>query len=124
MDSTLFPVLLAACVGVPHLPPPSTPAKVFNRLLDGFEGHLTNAKYAKIANCSPDTALRDIRQLLGWGLLIANAGGGRSTSCRLAHSRGVPSSHVYGSRRGGIYSTRGCDCHGVGVFLVYSQNTI
>ena len=57
---------------------------VINRLLDDFQGHLTTSKYAKLAKCSPDTALRDIRELLGRGILLQNAGGGRSTSYRLA----------------------------------------
>ena len=58
--------------------------KVINRLLDGFEGHLTTSKYAKLAKCSTDTALRDIRELLERGILVKNPGGGRSTSYRLA----------------------------------------
>ena len=29
---------------------------VLNRVLDGMEGKLTNAKWASIAECSPDTA--------------------------------------------------------------------
>lgn len=57
---------------------------VINRLLNDFEGFLTNAKYAKLAKCSSDTALRDIQELLGRGILLQNAGGGRSTSYRLA----------------------------------------
>ncbi len=56
---------------------------VINRLLDGFEGNLTTAKYAKLSKCSGDTALRDIREMLEAGLLVANAGRGRSTSYRL-----------------------------------------
>ena len=56
---------------------------VLNRMFDGWKGHLTNAKYAKLAKCSSDTALRDIRELLERGILIQNAGGGRSTSYRL-----------------------------------------
>lgn len=32
---------------------------VLNRLLDGFEGKLTTSKYAKLARCSQDTALRE-----------------------------------------------------------------
>ncbi len=59
---------------------------VINRLLDGFEGKLTTSKYAKLAKCSTDTALRDIQQLLGRGVLFQNEGGGRSTSYRLATS--------------------------------------
>jgi Fic family protein len=57
---------------------------VINRLVDGFEGFLTTSKYAKLAKCSPDTALRDVRELLERGVLVQNAGGGRSTSYRLA----------------------------------------
>ncbi len=37
--------------------------KLLNRLLDGFEGKLTSSKWAAIAKCSPDTALRDINDL-------------------------------------------------------------
>ena len=37
--------------------------------------------------CSNDTALRDIRDLAGRGILIRNEGGGRSTSYRLATSQ-------------------------------------
>lgn len=56
---------------------------VLARLLDGFEGNLTNAKYATLAKCSADSALRDIRALLEWGVLVKNGEGGRSTSYRL-----------------------------------------
>jgi Fic family protein len=58
--------------------------KVINRLLGDFEGHLTTSKYAKLAGCSSDTALRDVRELLERGVLVQNQGGGRSTSYRLA----------------------------------------
>ncbi|KAA3614219.1 MAG: Fic family protein [Planctomycetota bacterium] len=58
--------------------------KVIMRLLDNFQGKLTTSKYAKLAKCSPDTALRDIRDLLERRILIQNPGGGRSTSYRLA----------------------------------------
>ncbi|MCF7849794.1 MAG: Fic family protein [Kiritimatiellales bacterium] len=63
--------------------------KVINRLLGNFEGHLNTSKYAKLAKCSNDTALRDIRELLDRGILIQNPAGGRSTSYRLAESREV-----------------------------------
>ena len=58
--------------------------KVINRLLDGFEGKLTTSKYAKLAKCSEDTALRDIRALVELGVLVKNEAGGRSTSYELA----------------------------------------
>ncbi len=56
---------------------------VINRLLDGFDGPLSTAKYAKLAKCSPDTALRDIQGLVDRGILTQNPGGGRSTNYRL-----------------------------------------
>jgi len=52
--------------------------------LDGFEGKLTSSKWAKIEKCSPDTALRDINDLVERGLLRKDIGGGRSTSYSLA----------------------------------------
>ena len=57
---------------------------VINRLLDGFEGYLTTSKYAKLAHCSSDTALRDIQDLLDGGILHRNPGKGRSASYRIA----------------------------------------
>lgn len=58
---------------------------VINRMLDNFKGHLSTSKYAKLTKCSTDTALRDIRELLERGIIVKNAGGGRSTSYRLAN---------------------------------------
>jgi len=58
--------------------------RVFNRLLDNFEGKLTTSKYAKLAKCSQDTALRDILDLVEQSILVRNPGGGRSTSYALA----------------------------------------
>lgn len=57
---------------------------IINRMLeDGFKGHMNTSKYAKIARCSNDTALRDIQDLKENGVFIQNPGGGRSTSYRL-----------------------------------------
>lgn len=56
---------------------------VLNRLFDAFEGQLTTSKYAKLAKCSHDTALRDILSLVESGILVRNPGGGRSTSYAL-----------------------------------------
>ena len=53
---------------------------MLNRLLDGFEGKLTTSKWATIAKCSADTALRDILDLVARGILVRNPGAGRSTS--------------------------------------------
>ncbi|HWU13414.1 MAG TPA: Fic family protein [Caulobacter sp.] len=58
--------------------------KVLNRLLDGFDGKLTNAKWVALTKSSPDTALRDLRDLVERGALVKDAGGGRSTSYSLA----------------------------------------
>ncbi len=60
---------------------------VLNRLLDGFEGTLTTSKWARIAKCSSDTALRDIIDLVERGVLVRNPGAGRSTSYSLAETR-------------------------------------
>jgi len=57
--------------------------KVINRMLNDFEGFLTTSKYAKLAKCSADTALRDIGELLARGILLKNPGRGRSTSYQL-----------------------------------------
>ena len=57
--------------------------KLINRLLDGFEGKLTSSKWASIAKCSPDSALRDINDLIERGVLRKAEAGGRSTSYEL-----------------------------------------
>jgi Fic family protein len=54
-----------------------------NRLLDGFEGKLTSSKWAKLARCSQDSALRDILELVDRGILVRDIAGGRSTSYSL-----------------------------------------
>lgn len=57
--------------------------KLLNRLLDGLEGKLTSTKWAAIGKCSPDTALRDINDLLNRGLLRKASASGRSASYEL-----------------------------------------
>ena len=44
------------------------------------------AKWAQIAKCSPDTALRDISDLIRRGVPIQDATGGRSTSYSLCQN--------------------------------------
>jgi Fic family protein len=61
---------------------------MLNRLLDGFEGKLTSRKWATITKCSPDTALRDISDLLARGILRKSDAGGRSTSYELGPLQG------------------------------------
>ncbi|MEQ1746939.1 MAG: Fic family protein [Saprospiraceae bacterium] len=58
--------------------------RMINRLFDGFEGKLNTSKWAKMAKCSADTALRDIQDLMDKGVLRKEAAGGRSTSYVLA----------------------------------------
>lgn len=57
---------------------------IINRMLeDDFKGNMNTSKYARLAKCSLDTALRDIQDLKSRGIFIQNPGGGRSTSYRL-----------------------------------------
>ncbi|MEX0998059.1 MAG: Fic family protein [Flavobacteriaceae bacterium] len=53
--------------------------KILNLLLDDFQGNLSSSKWAKITKTSPDTALRDITDLMQKGILIKANAGGRST---------------------------------------------
>jgi len=57
---------------------------ILNKLLDGFDGKLKSSKWAKIAKCSSDTALRDIKDLMEKGILRQESSGGRSTNYELA----------------------------------------
>jgi Fic family protein len=58
--------------------------KLLNLLLDDFKGKVTSSKWGSIAKCSPDTALRDINELIALKLLRKAPGGGRSTAYELA----------------------------------------
>ncbi|MDI1338446.1 Fic family protein [Polaromonas sp.] len=84
-DTTLAGVLDKAqfwqrCAGTPMN---TRQTQVLNRVLDGFEGKLTNARWAALGKCSADTALRDINDLLARGVLRRLEGGGRSTGYAL-----------------------------------------
>ena len=57
--------------------------KLLNKLLDGFEGHLSTSKWATIGKCSQDTALRDISELLERKVLRRSDASGRSTRYEL-----------------------------------------
>ncbi|PKP57502.1 MAG: DUF4172 domain-containing protein [Candidatus Altiarchaeales archaeon HGW-Altiarchaeales-2] len=61
---------------------------LLNKLLGGFNGKLTSSKWAKIAKCSADTALRDIQDLMNKGMLQKDAAGGRSTNYELTAQYG------------------------------------
>lgn len=56
---------------------------MLNKLLDGFDGKLQSSKWAKITKSSPDTALRDIKDLIVKGILQQEQQGGRSTNYEL-----------------------------------------
>ncbi len=56
---------------------------MLNKLLDGIEGKLSSSKWAKMAKCSSDTAIRDINDLLEKGVLVKDGAGGRSTGYNL-----------------------------------------
>lgn len=56
---------------------------LINRMLSGIEGNMTSSKWAKMAKCSKETAIRDIQDLITKEILEKEEGGGRSTSYRL-----------------------------------------
>lgn len=56
---------------------------ILNRLMDDFQGVLNTTKWAKIAKCSQDTALRDIQDLIEKEILIKSESGGRSTNYQI-----------------------------------------
>jgi len=66
-----------------HTPINGRQRLMLNRLLDGFEGKLKSSKWAKMTKCSPDTALRDIKDLMDKGILRQDTQGGRSTGYEL-----------------------------------------
>jgi len=61
---------------------------MLNKLTDDFIGKLNTSKWAKIAKCSPDSALRDIKDLVDKGILRQDQHGGRSTSYEIILPRG------------------------------------
>lgn len=56
---------------------------VINAMLDGADREFSTSRYAKLAACSLDTALRDIKPLLAAGILAPGRSGGRSTRYEL-----------------------------------------
>ena len=44
--------------------------KMLNMMMHGFNGNITTGKWAKIAQCSTDTALRDVTELVELGVLL------------------------------------------------------
>jgi Fic family protein len=84
-DSVLTRVLFKAEFWQKHLDTPinERQRKLLNKLMDGFDGKLTSSKWAKIAKCSKDSAVRDINDLINKGILQKEAAGGRSTNYEL-----------------------------------------
>lgn len=85
-EDTLGNVLFKAQLWdmINHKPVNDRQRLIINRMLeDDFEGFMSTSKYAKLAKCSNDTALRDIQDLKEREIFIQNSGGGRSTSYRL-----------------------------------------
>ena len=66
---------------------------MLNKMLDGFAGKLTSSKWAQLAKCSQDTALRDILNLIEQGALAKDPSGGRSTSYSLAEADTTPNTN-------------------------------
>jgi Fic family protein len=68
-----------------HTPVNERQRLVLNKLLDGnFRGKLQSSKWAKICQCSQDTAIRDIKDLIAKSILQQEESGGRSTNYELA----------------------------------------
>lgn len=84
-DSVLNSVLFKAEFWQKHLDTAinERQRKILNKLMNGFDGKLTSSKWAKIAKCSKDSAIRDINDLIEKGILQKEAAGGRSTNYEL-----------------------------------------
>jgi len=85
VEETLADVLRKARFWESHAGEPFNDRQrmILNRLFDGFQGKLTSSKWAALAKCSHDTALRDIHELVDRHILSKNPSGGRSTSYSL-----------------------------------------
>lgn len=84
-DSLLIRVLFKADFWQKHIDTAinERQRKLLNKLMDGFDGKLTSSKWAKIAKCSKDSAVRDINDLIDKGILQKEDAGGRSTNYEL-----------------------------------------
>jgi len=84
-DVTLMGVLKKAEFWKTHskIPFNNRQRLALNKLLSGIDGKLQSSKWAKIAKCSSDTALRDIKDLVEKGILRQKMQGGRSTHYEL-----------------------------------------
>lgn len=59
---------------------------MLNKMLDGFDGKLNTSKWSKITKTSPDSALRDIQDLMNKNILQKATAGGRSTNYILVNN--------------------------------------
>lgn len=66
-----------------HTPINERQRMMLNKLFDDFEGKLQTSKWAKIANTSTDTALRDIKDLVEKGILLQTNERGRNANYEL-----------------------------------------
>ncbi len=73
-----------------HTPINERKRLMLNKLFDGFEGKLQTSKWAKITKTSTDTALRDIKDLIGKGILQQTEGGGRNANYELTENKAKP----------------------------------
>ncbi len=60
---------------------------VLNIYLDGYIGKLTTKRWAKLSKVSPDTAARDIQQLVSLGVLVPQEGKHRNIPYGIAISK-------------------------------------
>ena len=61
---------------------------VLDRLRAGLPAAIASSRWAAMTRCSRETAIRDINDLVGRGILSRSEAGGRSTSYGLAEGRG------------------------------------
>ncbi|MFZ4507306.1 MAG: Fic family protein [Fimbriimonas sp.] len=57
--------------------------RVISRMLMGWEGRMTNKKYAKLGDCSDATATRDLADLVAKSIFRSDGAGGRSAGYEL-----------------------------------------
>jgi Fic family protein len=87
-DSALEKELFWQCLSKRKISLNDRQKKMLNKLFGGFDGKLTRDKWMKITRISSRTALRDIEQLIAFGVIEQEEAGGRSTSYRLKKTPG------------------------------------
>ena len=88
-DKSIEHVLLKAAIWeqLKDKPVNARHKKVLTKILANSEGDLTTKKYAKLAKCSHDTALRDIQLLIDFGVLKKSQARGRNVHYQLSSSQ-------------------------------------